>query len=84
MYICIYIILMKEKKKILNIRLDFQEVVKMLQEDKQYQGAVFIKDDNNLYAMRIVDNKVVIYENENKIDLFPFDIFLSTDWYIVK
>lgn len=56
----------------------------MLQEDKQYQGAVFIKDDNNLYAMRIVDNKVVIYENENKIDLFPFDIFLSTDWYIVK
>ncbi len=84
MYICIYIILMKEKKKILNIRLDFQEVVKMLQEDKQYQGAVFIKDDSNLYAMRIVDNKVVIYENENKIDLFPFDIFLSTDWYIVK
>lgn len=87
---------MKEKK-ILNIRFDFQEAVMMLQDDKQYQGAVFIKDNNNIidsytpspndnfiYAMRIVDNHVVIYENENKIDSIPANIISSINWYLVK
>ena len=87
---------MKETK-ILNIRFDFQEAVTMLQDDKQYQGAVFIKDNNNIigsytpstkdnfiYSMRIVDNHVVIYENENKIDSLPVNIISSINWYLVK